>query len=112
MREFLAKYFIEQGKKREQYLSLYRSLLQMIQETSGKGIFSPSVEIFGNENIDVPRESALNRLDVAIGHAKPFVLPINYYPERSKLSGRTHPVFNMADSTFFRENGDVSMCED
>jgi hypothetical protein len=114
LKYFLSMYFVsvDSPKLAATYLSRYTSLLSMINVVEGISanddaamLFYPTIRTYGNENINLAREVALNRLYTDLGTAVPYKIPANYYPARAKEKGLGHPPFTPRDLEFFREEG-------
>lgn len=82
------------------YLDRYSSLLRMIElaedmlvekenavELAARSPLFPSIRTYGNENINLARKIALNRLYNEIDGIERYKTPQNYYPAR----GKGHP---------------------
>ena len=91
------------------YLAYYESLMLMINEIPGdvNSPLFPSIHTYGNENISISREVALNKLYIDLNEAQPIKTPLNYYPARSIPKGVSHPTFNPEDTVFFRKLGRI-----
>jgi hypothetical protein len=103
-------YFVQKNspKLSATYLAYYNSLMLMCQYNFS--ITTPSIIPYGNENINLAREIALNRLHAEIGDEQPYKIPQNYYPLRAQQRAQDgklsrHPPFNPEDIKFFRELG-------
>jgi hypothetical protein len=116
LKHFLSMHFVKKDspKLAATYLAYYNSLIKMCQiaESAGltESITYPSVIPYGNENINLAREIALNQMYVEIGKSEPYKTPQNYYPQRAEercAAGKpaNHPAFNPEDIKFFREMG-------
>lgn len=115
LKYFLSMYFVsvDSPKLAATYLSRYTSLLSMINIVESMGaehdekvaLFYPTIRTYGNENINLAREVALNRLYSDLGQATLYKIPANYYPARSKEKMLGHPPFAPRDLEFFREEG-------
>ncbi len=116
LKYFLSMYFVSRPspKLAGTYLSRYVSLLCMIAIAESKytsmddpvtTLFFPTVRTYGNENINLAREIALNRLYSDLDGIPPYKVPYNYYPARSKARGMGHPQFTPRDLEFFRVEG-------
>ncbi|QYB17475.1 putative poly(A) polymerase catalytic subunit [Pacmanvirus S19] len=122
--QFLLKYFLamhfvhkDSAKLSAVYLDRYISLIKMISAMEdvlkGKDVLvsvqkSPlflSVQTYGNENINLARQVALNRLYVDLGEVPAMYVPRNYYAERSIANKVGHPEFKYDESPIFRELG-------
>jgi len=107
--------YITQKQRAALYLKMYASLLQMVRaidaaKTYERGApweaFFPSVDIYGNANISISAEYALNRIHVDIDGAKPFKQPINYNVKRSRDNMVPPPAINIALIDFFKQSGE------
>lgn len=123
LKHFLSMYFVrkESPKIAAVYLSRYVSLLLMINavceawkdnqkdkehsKEQPHSILFPTVQPYGNENVNLAREIALNRLYHELDDVPQYKIPQNYYPGRSKAAGRGHPVFDPNEVEFFHESG-------
>lgn len=117
LKHFLSMYFVrkESPKIAAIYLSRYVSLLLMINAVCEamsekkiadvKSILFPTVQPYGNENVNLAREIALNRLYHELDDVPQYKIPQNYYPGRSKAAGRGHPAFDPNEVEFFHESG-------
>lgn len=120
MKHFLAKYFIHRDQPRmaATLLLYYASMIKMINvfedavkkklpesEHSKRvcdSVFSPSIRVYGSDNIDLARTVALSRLRHSIYGDELIGIPANYYPGRMK----THPTFDPVSMEFFHEAGE------
>ncbi len=127
LKHFLAMFFMHKDspKLAGTYLARYTSLLNMIgaveaKYTAGSSsaadvstaiadssarLFFPTINTYGNENINLAREIALNRLYNDLNDTPLYKIPPNYYPVRAKLRGVGHPPFTPRDLVFFRNEG-------
>lgn len=123
LKHFLSMYFAhaKTPKTANTYLARYVSLLNMISafesalesKSAGESMISSamksplqlSIQTYGNENINIAREVALNKLYSELDGVEPFKIPRNYYPDRSIPKGLPHPPFNPEEVEFFREQG-------
>lgn len=121
LKHFLSMYFVrkESPKIAAIYLSRYVSLLLMINAVCEamsekkiaaengipQSILFPTVQPYGNENVNLAREIALNRLYHELDDVPQYKIPQNYYPGRSKAAGRGHPAFDPNEVEFFHESG-------
>lgn len=120
LKYFISMYFINKHSPKiaNTYLSRYLSLLEMItvfesavknrsdkDELIELSLLFPSVHTYGDENIDLSRQVALNRLYHDLDDTPLYTIPQNYYPCRSVPNGKPHPEFNYSDSPFFMESG-------
>lgn len=124
LKYFLSMYYILINDKKNKhndsvalmYLQYYKSLLAMINviellisnEILQSNCIheSPlflSIETYGNENISLATEVAMQRLNAELNDIPMQSVPINYYPERS--NGKPHPVFDYSSSVHFCERG-------
>ncbi len=111
--QYLLKYFISmhfvEAKSASSllYISLYTSLLSMISTFTDDSLplLLPSTTTYGDKNISLAREIAINRMGHEINGATLFTLPQNYYPGRSAKRGIGHPQFDPANIKFFQESG-------
>lgn len=103
LKHFLSLAMISKDKLRQTYLSYYNSLLVMCN--SKDSLFQLSINTYGNENINLAREIALNRLNHDVNGEELYYLPINYYPSRSRARGVSYPDVKIEDIKFFRESG-------
>lgn len=109
LKHFISQYFYRQDSPRiaNMFLERYQSLLLMIElfentvisDTDGPLMLS--IKSYGNENINLAREIALNYLYVDLDGAEPYKIPKNYYPAK----GKPHPEFDPEGVVFFRERG-------
>lgn len=110
---FISIYFANTGCTAMTYLSRYQSLLNMISamESAYKGVIPencalfPSTTAYGNENINLARQIALNRLYNTLDDVPLYKIPQNYYPDRKIPRGLQHPDFDPESVEFFHESG-------
>jgi hypothetical protein len=125
MKHFLSLYFVHRADAARggAYLAHYVSLALMISsyeaalarltkksveervEMAAASIVFPSVITYGNENVNLARTIALNRLGHILDDAPLYKIPMNYYPGRSLERGVGHPAFDPAEVVFFQEEG-------
>lgn len=106
---FLAHHFVTTNFKAE-FIIRYSALLDMINvlspyidnEDVRKSMFFPSLTTYGDNNINLSMEVALNRINYDLHNAILYKIPTNYYPERSN---KVHPQFVYSQSKFFRISG-------
>lgn len=120
LKHFLSLYFFHKSRKLLKLgatcLQRYVSLMNMIkavenlkpkvvEELSLSSPLFPSIQTYGNENINLAREIALNRLRAELEDIPQYKVPQNYYPARSAAKGFVHPQFNPEELIFFRQEG-------
>ncbi len=105
MKHFLSMHFMTVSKLSTTYLMYYKSLLEMIHEQPELEILQPSITVYGNDNVSLSREVALNRLYHELDDIPLYETPRNYYPSRSIPKGYSHPEFDPESIIFFRESG-------
>lgn len=122
LKHFLSMSFMHSSPKLSAaYLLRYTSMLAMISsyetalvkkhgstceslcEIAIKSPFFPTIKTYGNENINLARTIALNRLYHDLEGEPLYVIPRNYYPDRS--NGKPHPDFDPTSIEFFQELG-------
>lgn len=123
MKHFLSKHFMNRDQPRAAatYLLYYTALLKMITRydaalaglggagdaTTGtitravNSVFYPSIRVYGNDNVNLARGIALNRLRHDIYGEELAGIPSNYYPERMKA----HPSYDPVTMEFYHEEG-------
>lgn len=93
------------------YLPRYLVLLDMISilsphltnEEVHNSIFFPSINIYGDNNMDVATEITLNKINNDINGSPVYKLPSPYYPMNT--NGQAPPKFDYFGVSFFRESG-------
>lgn len=123
LKHFISLYFVNKKtpKIANTYLERYLSLLKMIAalesvlvekaseetaiEIAKESPLFPTIVTYGNDNINLARKIALNRLYNELDGETKYKIPQNYYPGRSIPAGRQHPEFNPAEVEFFQEEG-------
>jgi len=92
-------------------LAYYNSLMRMIAHAEKHekdpltSPFFPSIQTYGNDNLDLTRQVLLNRMYHELDDVEQFSIPYNYYPGRSIPASRPHPTFDVESSEFYRERG-------
>ena len=92
-------------------LAYYNSIMRMIVHAEKHepdpfvSPFFPSIQTYGNDNLDLTRLVLLSRIYHELDDSEPFSTPDNYYPSRSIPAGRAHPIFDIESSEFYREHG-------
>lgn len=120
LKHFISLYFINSHlpKISNTYLLRYSSLLKMISsyeetitnfgagndENIKQSPLFPSVSTYGNENVNIARKVALNRLYNELDNIPKYKVPQNYYPCRNVPRFR-HPRFDPSELEFFHEEG-------
>ena len=117
---FISSYFVYETtpKIANTYLGRYVSLLKMIRifenvikdRSDAKDIALQSPlfltnNVYGNDNINLAQEVALNRLYADLDKLEKFAVPYSYYPSKNIPAGRDHPTFDPEKVVFFRESG-------
>ncbi len=119
LRHYIGLHFARSLPGSDTALAYYQSLMLMIThaETYAAGIasdttiditrlpFFPSIQTYGNDNIDLTRQVLLNRMYHELDDVEQFVVPHNYYSGKSLSAGRPHPFFDLSSSEFYRESG-------
>jgi hypothetical protein len=127
LKHFLSSYYAADFKPpylspvdKNIYLAYYISTSSMINQyeaalkQKGKTIdpltdstpaLFPTICTYGNDNISLSRQVALNRLNVELNGGQSLVLPWNYYPGRSREKQIPHPTFDSDTNGFYQEVG-------
>jgi len=116
LRSYISLHFAKSLPGSEYALARYQSLLKMIAHAEKYAVdhpeatalpFFPSIQTYGNDNIDLTRQVLLNRMYHELDGVEQFIVPYNYYSGKSIPASRPHPPFNMTHSEFYRESGSV-----